>query len=207
MIKVYNSKPFIVDDGETIFEFIEKNSFGILFSNHNGIPLATHLPLQLDRSNGYLRGHFARANSQWKDIVNQEVLAVFQGPHHYISSSWYETNMSVPTWNYVAVHVYGSVELIEDSNELFKTLGDLVKKYEEQGSSYHLDDSNKEFIVGMMNGIVGFKLKINKVEGKWKLSQNQSTERQMKVIDQLEQIQSEHAGKIAALMRQNLKSL
>jgi transcriptional regulator len=94
MNHLYIPKPFLVEDRETIYNFIEENSFGILFSNHNNVPVATHLPFQLDRTNGYLYGHFARPNTQWEDIKNQEVLVVFQGPHTYISSSWYETNMS-----------------------------------------------------------------------------------------------------------------
>ena len=80
----------------------------------------------LNKENSYLYGHFARPNPQWKDIENQKVLAVFQGPHCYISPSWYETNRAVPTWNYVTVHVYGEVELLEDEQELMDSLHDLV---------------------------------------------------------------------------------
>jgi transcriptional regulator len=112
--------------------------------------------------------------------------------------------MSVPTWNYIAVHVYGDVEIIEDQAGLIRTLEEMVIKYEKQNSSYRLDESNKEFIEGLSKGIVGFKIKINRLEGKWKLSQNHSKERQEKIINQLEQIQSEDAGIIARLMKENL---
>ncbi|TJY43866.1 FMN-binding negative transcriptional regulator [Cohnella pontilimi] len=202
---MYIPKHFAVHDKEKIFEFVEKNSFCILFSNHNGSPEATHLPVVLDRDAGDLSGHFAKQNTQWTDIEEQEVLLVFQGPHSYISSSWYETNLSVPTWNYVAVHVYGTIELIKDKQEFLQTLKELVAKYEDANSPYHLDDTNEEYIQNMMNGIVGFKLKISKMEGKWKLSQNHSRERQQRVIDQLKQLPHDHAQQIARLMQQNLR--
>lgn len=204
---MYIPKHFIVEDEEILFDFIEKNSFGILFSTNQNGPVATHLPFILDRTNGYLFGHFARPNTQWKDIINQEVLAVFHGPHSYISSSWYETNMSVPTWNYVALHVYGHIELMEEKEELLKVLKDMVKKYDEPNSPYHIDDSNQELIEGLMNGIVGFKLKINRLEGKWKLSQNHSKERQERVIKELEKSSNDNAQGIAKLMKGNLKSV
>jgi transcriptional regulator len=131
---------------------------------------------------------------------------VFHGPHSYISSSWYETNKSVPTWNYVTVHVYGTIELMDDTKELLDALYDLIMKYEEKDSPYRIDDSNHELIEGLMNGIVGFKLKINKTEGKWKLSQNHSKEQQERVINALEKISNDHTQEIAKLMKDNLKT-
>jgi transcriptional regulator len=204
---MYIPKQFQVVDEELIFDFIETNGFCILVSNHNGSPTVTHLPLIVDRNAGYLYGHFAKANRQWEDIENQEVLVVFQGPHSYISSSWYETNLSVPTWNYVAVHVYGTVEITEDQKVTLENLNDLVIKYENPNSNYHLDDTNQEFINGLMNGIVAFKLKINKMEGKWKLSQNHSKERQERVIKHLKQMKDENSQDIAYLMEENLKNV
>jgi transcriptional regulator len=202
---MYIPKHFIVDDDEVLFNFIEKNSFGIIFSIDKGNPVATHLPFTLDRENGYLYGHFARPNMQWNDIEKQEIMVVFQGPHSYISSSWYETNLSVPTWNYIAVHVYGNIEIMDDGKELLETLNKMVAKYEDANSSYRLDDTNHELIDGLMKGIVGFKLKISKMEGKWKLSQNHSRERQQRVIEKLEQIRSDNAQEIANLMKENHK--
>ena len=109
---MYIPKHFTIKDEETKYEMIEQNSFATLFSQHNGAPYATHLPLLLNRETLTLSGHFARPNEQWKDSGNQQVLAIFQGPHSYISPSWYETNKAVPTWNYVAVHVYGELEIV-----------------------------------------------------------------------------------------------
>ncbi|MCI0765246.1 FMN-binding negative transcriptional regulator [Bacillus sp. TL12] len=201
---MYIPKYFDVKDEATKYEMIEQNSFATLFSQHNGAPYATHLPLLLNRNERTLYGHFARPNEQWKDMGNQEVLVVFQGPHCYISPSWYETNKAVPTWNYVAVHVYGEMEIVVDEQELIDSLRDLVNKYEDQASSYSLDEVEPSYIEGLSKGIVGFKIKINRIEGKWKLSQNHSAERQELVVKQLEQMDSENHKAIAMLMKENL---
>ncbi len=167
---MYIPKYFAIQDEEMKYETIEQNSFATLFSQHNGEPYATHLPLLLNRETLTLYGHFARPNAQWKDSENQQVLAIFQGPHSYISPSWYETNKAVPTWNYVAVHVYGELEVVEDKQELLNSLQDLVHKYEDPQSTYSLDDVDPDYMAGLSKGIVGFKIKINKIEGKAKRS-------------------------------------
>jgi len=202
---MYIPKHFNVDDKQVIYDFVEKNSFGILVSSHNGMPYATHLPLVLDRNQGYLYGHFARPNQQWKNLEKQEILVIFQGAHHYISSSWYETHESVPTWNYVAVHVYGTIEIIDDRTELLHNLQELVSKYEETSSSYAIDGQNQSYVDKLMQGIVGFRLKINRLEGKWKLSQNHSADRKKMVIEQLNHIGTDHAKEIAELMKERME--
>ncbi|MFC5528307.1 FMN-binding negative transcriptional regulator [Cohnella yongneupensis] len=164
---MYIPKHFLVEDRSMIYDFIDNNSFGILFSMQDNCPQASHLPFLLDRDEGYLHGHFAKPNDQWQYIQQQEVLIVFQGPHTYISSSWYETNQSVPTWNYVAVHAYGRIEIIEDLNDVVRSLEKLVAKYEDPSSTYKLDQTNKSFIEGLSRGIVAFKMKVDRLEGKW----------------------------------------
>ncbi|SDY00019.1 transcriptional regulator [Evansella caseinilytica] len=203
---MYIPKYFKITDETKIYDMIKEHSFATLFSQHNGMPFATHLPLILNKENTYLYGHFARANPQWKDIQNQTVLAIFHGPHCYISPSWYETKKAVPTWNYVTVHVYGEVELLEDEHELMDSLHEMVLKYEAPDSSYRLQDADAEFLADMNKGVQGFKLKINKMEGKAKLSQNHSIQRQELVIDQLEQISNADEQQISSLMRANLKN-
>ncbi|MBE7147623.1 FMN-binding negative transcriptional regulator [Bacillus mycoides] len=199
---MYIPKHFTIHDEEKKYEMIEQNSFATLFSQHNGEPYATHLPLLLNRETLTLHGHFARPNEQWKDIENQEVLAIFQGPHSYISPSWYKTNKAVPTWNYVAVHVYGELEIVEDEQELIDSLQDLVHKYENPKSAYSLNDVDPNYMEGLSRGIVGFKIKINKIEGKAKLSQNHSVERRGLVIEELEKVGSEGSRGIAGLMEE-----
>lgn len=201
---MYTPAHFNVTDENRLFDFIESYSFGIIISLKAGIPVATHMPFLLDRAKKQLNGHFAKANNQWEKIEGQEVLLIFQGPHHYISPSWYETNLSVPTWNYIVVHVYGKVELMTESEDLLKTLNELTIRYEEPERGYRIDSSNRDFINGLMKGIVGFRINITKIEGKWKLSQNHSVERQERVIHELEQIKSDNALQISKYMKKNV---
>lgn len=203
---MYIPEHFAMTETTVAYKVIQENSFATLFSVHKGKPFATHLPLLLNKEKTYLYGHFARSNTQWKDIQNQTVLAVFQGPHCYISPSWYEPNQAVPTWNYVTVHVYGEVELIEDEHELMSSLNDMVLEYEAPDNSYRLQDVDVELLRGMTKGIQGFKIKIDKMEGKAKLSQNHSLHRQELIIKQLEQIPFPNEQQIASLMKANLKN-
>lgn len=202
---MYIPNYFKITDETIAYDIMNEHSFATLISQNNGMPFATHLPLMLNKENTYLYGHFARPNPQWTDIQNQTVLAIFHGPHCYISPSWYETNKAVPTWNYVTVHVYGEVELLEDEHELMNSLQEMVLKYEAPDSSYRLQDVDGEFLTGMNKGIQGFKIKINKIEGKAKLSQNHSTQRQELVIEQLDQFSSTDEKQISSLMKANLK--
>ncbi|MFJ5749614.1 FMN-binding negative transcriptional regulator [Peribacillus frigoritolerans] len=202
---MYIPKHFELKDEEIIYDFIEKYSFATLFSQHNGEPYATHLPLTLNKGESALYGHFARPNEQWKDIEYQKVLAVFQGPHSYISPSWYETTMAVPTWNYVSIHLYGKMEIVEDQKVIFDSLNDMVKKYESPDSPYNLIDLDSRFIEGMRKGIVAFKIKITKIEAKAKLSQNHPVERQELIIKNLENTSQQDNIQVASLMKKNLQ--
>ncbi len=166
---MYIPKYFKMNE-EEVYDFIETYGFATLFSQHNGEPCATHLPLMVNKPENALYGHFARPNEQWKDAENGQVLAVFQGPHCYISPSWYETTKAVPTWNYVSVHLYGKMEIVEDRKVIFDSLHDLVTKYESSDSTYNLNDVEPSFMEGMSKGIVAFRIKITKIEAKAKLS-------------------------------------
>lgn len=199
---MYIPKDFKIDDENIIYDIMEKNSFATVFSQHKGRPFATHLPLTLNREEQVLYGHFARSNPQWSDILNQEVLVIFQGPHSYISPSWYETDRAVPTWNYVSVHVFGQIEIVENEEVLIDSLRNMVKTYEEPTSSYNLEKIDARYIEGLSKGIVGFRIKISSVEGKWKLSQNHPAERRELIIKQLEQIPSENSKQIAEYMKE-----
>lgn len=202
---MYIPKDFKITDQSVSYKVIQDHSFATLFSQHDGKPVATHLPLLLNKAKTHLYGHFARPNPQWKEIEQQTVLAVFHGPHCYISPSWYETNQTVPTWNYVSVHVYGEVELIDDNHELVESLHELVSTFEAPDSSYSLVDLDPGQLAGMSKGVQGFKIKINQIEGKAKLSQNHSIERQERVIRELEQKPSTDEQQIAAWMKGNLR--
>jgi transcriptional regulator len=139
---------------------------------------ANHLPLLLE--DGVLRGHFARANPVWKNLgSNAEALAIFLGPHGYVSPGWYpsktETGKAVPTWNYITVHAHGRMRLIEDADWLRAHVGALSDAHEAgRPAPWHLEDAPTGFINSLLRAIVGFELTVTRLEGKWKLSQNRS---------------------------------
>jgi len=205
---MYIPRAFAVTDKERLFAFIRANSFGILFSQTNGQPCATHLPflLQTDSGpNGTLWGHFAKANPHWKEIEG-EVLAVFSGPHAYISPTWYEAENTVPTWNYTAVHAYGHVTLVQENDHLLQIVQNTVNFYEASMPKPWQFDSSQEFYQKLAGGVVGFKIEISHLEGKWKLSQNHPLERQQKVVEALQHSKDQNEQAIAALMAENLQS-
>ncbi len=182
-------------DEESTYGVMKDYSFATLVSQHKGVPFATHLPLIVNQEKQWLEGHFARPNPQWEDIADQTVLAIFQGPHSYISPSWYETMTAVPTWNYITVHVYDTVELINDEIQVAASLQAMVDQYEAQDSPYQLPEVDPQYVAGLTQGIQAFRLHIERVEGKAKLSQNHSPQRQELVIDHLERDQARINGK------------
>lgn len=203
---MYTPVAFAETDLSRLHEFIEQNSFGLLISRHDGKPVATHLPLLLERparpgERGALVGHMAKANPQWREAEGDEVLAVFSGPHAYISPAWYKAENVVPTWNYVAVHATGPLQLIDDPDELRKILRASVDKYEAPRPEPWRWDDSRPSAERLLTHIVGFRISIERLEGKWKLSQNQPVDRQEKVIRGLEAEPTPDALAIARLMR------
>ncbi|MCW7495941.1 FMN-binding negative transcriptional regulator [Leptospira levettii] len=190
-------------ESSSILHFVKDNPFGILVSNVDGKMEATHLPLLVSSDQKFLIGHFAKPNPQ-KNSLNQEVLCIFPGPHSYISPSWYETNRSVPTWNFTAVHIKGILTYMEDPQEIQNSLKTLVQTFESHDSSYKLSEVNKDYLIGLQKGIVPFRIQITEMEGKQKLSQNHSIERRLRVIENLERKPGDNEKAIAKLMKQSL---
>ena len=166
-----------VDDRETINAFIHAYGFATVITNRDAVPFASHLPVLLDENAGILRSHMARANEQWRHFASdREVLCIFHGPHAYISPSWYVQQHEVPTWNYAAVHVYGFPQIVDEHDALKKIVIDTTNKYEALvASSWTLPLSEDE-LNGMLRAIVGFTIRITRVEAKFKLAQNRSAE-------------------------------
>ena len=205
---MYIPAAFNETDPEKLFDLIQQYSFGLLVSEFDGEPFASHLPILLDRSfapQGCLVGHMARANPQWEQAAGQTVLAVFSGPHAYISPTWYEADNVVPTWNYAAVHVYGTFRAIDDRDRLLQIVADYVDFYEATLPAPWKFDRAGEFSQKLVQAIVGFRIEISRIEGKWKLNQNHHLERQQKVIQALDASQSEMDKAVAALMQSRLK--
>lgn len=201
---MYIPKYFQMTDQVQIREVIEEYSFATLISQYMGSPYATHLPLYVDAEMKNIYGHFARANPQWKDIEQQTVLVIFQGPHCYISPTWYETKHAVPTWNYVTVHVTGKLEIITDEQLIEENLIKLVDKYEGLSSNYAMKEVDDDYLAGLNKGIQSFKVNIQTIEAKAKLSQNHPQERQKSVIQKLEERDERFDRDIATLMKRNL---
>lgn len=189
---------------EILHKVIRENSFATLVANCGATMFASHLPLMLDSGrgrHGTLIGHMARANPQWQDFRSAaEVMAIFHGPHAYISPSWYPTEPAVPTWNYVAVHAYGTPKLIEDRGELKHLLKQLVQIYEGGFEKPWQLDLPKKFEETMIDMIVGFEIPIARLEGKFKLNQNRSSADRRAVIKILAQSRDPVAREIAVLM-------
>jgi transcriptional regulator len=175
---------------------------------HQGRPFATHLPLLLRRDrgeHGTLLGHVARANQQRLDLEGgQEALAIFQGDHAYVSPSWYETYPAVPTWNYATVHAYGVPRVIHDDAVVRETLRALVDTYESGSESPWTMDLPEEYLRTMLLGIVAFELPIARLEGKFKLSQNQPVGNQRRVAARLADSPDAAERRLAGTMREIL---
>lgn len=193
---------------EVLHEVMRAYSFATLVSpGENGL-VATHLPLLLDASRGpqgTLIGHLARANPHWLSWrEGQEVLAIFQGPHAYISPSWYTTPIAVPTWNYVAIHAYGRPTLIEDHAGLYRIVEETVRTYEAQFDYAWSLDSRAEFAEKLLKNIVGFEIEITRIEGKFKLNQNRSRADQEGVVAGLMQQHDPLGVAVAEMIRKHV---
>lgn len=179
---MYVPKHFAETNRDALDSAIRDNAFGILVGTVDGAPVATHLPFLLDGDR--LLSHFARANPHWKAIDGQgEMLAIFHGPHAYVSPRWYDSAESVPTWNYVAVHVHGTPRVIEDPARVRDLLDRLVGEYE--AGAWTLDGQNPDYLDRMTRGIVAFEMPISRIEGKFKLSQNRAAGDRIRVAAEL----------------------
>jgi len=203
---VYLPKSFEQKDLASLHELMSQYSFATLVTTSatDGL-VASHLPLLLDATRGTygtLVGHLARANHQWRDFENAgETLVIFQGPHTYISPSWYETVPSVPTWNYAVIHAYGQPRLLEGYAPMHGLLQSLVQTHEAQFAHPWPLDLPSDYMHTMMAAIVGFEIEITRLEGKFKLSQNRTLPDQQLVTAALEQLDEPLASHVAAMMQ------
>ena len=206
---MYTPTAFRQDDLAELHAQILANPFALLASSGaNGLQ-ASHLPLLLEPGEGEfgtLYGHFARANPQWRELpAGAEALAVFSGPHAYVSPSWYaakaEHGKVVPTWNYIAVHARGPLELIEEPERLLQIVSRLSERHEaSRPQPWAVDEAPREYLDAMLRAIVGFALPIRRLEGQWKLGQNRSAADQQGVRDGLADSTSPRDRELAARM-------
>ncbi len=197
---------FKVENTEEIRDFITHHAFGIVISQTNEKLLASHIPLLLStnsKGKNILTGHLSKANPQWKSFESErQVLVIFQGPHTYISSSWYDHN-NVPTWNYMAAHVYGTLRFLSEE-ELLNSLRILTDKYEINSvNPVSLDTMDKKMLSAQLKGIVGFEIEVEEIQAAFKLSQNRDEKNHLRIIDELEKKGDENSALIAKKMKEN----
>jgi transcriptional regulator len=204
---VYLPPAFTETRDEVLIAHIERHEFGLLVSHGPAGQTAGHVPFLVDRRDGrlLLQGHVARPNPQVADLdPGGEALAIFLGPHAYISPSWYQAGPAVPTWNYTAVHAYGEVRAIRDPAWLRDLVARLSERHEtrEPTPPWRMQDLPEPYITGMLNGIVGFELAVGRLEGKFKLSQNRPAADRPRIAAALERREDADSQAVAQLMRQ-----
>jgi transcriptional regulator len=205
---MYIPGSFRENDFANMQELIRGNSFGTLFSQTPEGPFATHLPFLIDPEPaplGTLRAHMARANPHWRSLTSAvDVLVTFLGPHAYISPSWYVNQVTVPTWNYAAVHAVGGVALIHDKGRLRDHVLSLVREHESYIDPPWNPAAAEPILDAQLGAIVGLEIRIRSLEGKFKFNQNRSREDQAGVIAALSASGDPQGRAVARIMRANL---
>ena len=193
-----------IEDRITALAFMRANPFGILVSNNDDTPFATHLPVIVAEVGGQIivRAHVAKANPHWKMLEQQDSLLIFHGPHAYISPALYELRESVPTWNYATVHAYGRGKLLVTDADKHQVLAELISRFD---SSYleQWNSFDEQYRSRMLNHIVAFEIDVTRIEAKFKLSQNRTKAEQENVIQALGASSDPTVSGIAELMRKS----
>lgn len=200
---MYLRPVFTETDPERIDALIRAHSFGLLITHGDAGSEATHLPFVLARDAGelLLEAHLAAANPQCAALAGGAALAVFSGPHAYISPRWYEAQPSVPTWDYVAVHVHGVLQRVTEPGEVRAMLDRLA---EADPVGYATTDQSDSYIAGMLRGIRAFRLRATRVQAQWKMSQNRSVADRERVSAALQAQSDAAAAQVADLIAQTL---
>ncbi len=199
---LYVPSHFRVEDRDGLVAFMRAHAFATLVSSGAAGLHVSHVPILVDVAGDkvLLRGHVARANPQWEALEGAEhVTAIFHGPHAYVSPTWYVTHPSVPTWNYAAVHATGTARLVDEA-ELHEIVNELSAKYEAGNKPpWKLSEQPASYVSSMLGMIVGFEVEVDRIEGKFKLSQNRPVE----IPRVIERLEASGEVELAALMRQH----
>jgi transcriptional regulator len=186
---MYIPEAFAISDPAKLADVMAQHSFALLVSRDGNSSFASHLPFLFHAQQGKqgtLLSHMARANRHWQLFTpDEEVLVIFQGPHAYISPNWYASTVAVPTWNYATVHAYGKVRLLETDAELDAVLDETVSKHESGFTQPWVPQLPNDMKAKLRQAIVGFKIEVTRLEGKFKLGQNRSREDQEKMLASL----------------------
>ena len=202
--QMYIPKYYLTENRTEILAFMRKYSFATIVSATDNKPVASHLPFVVEEvgEDIMLHAHFSKANEQWKQISNNEVLVIFTEPHAYISPTHYDSYQSVPTWNYLSVHAYGKAEIITDSEKGFRDLEQMINIHE-QSYLAQWKSLPDEYKKAMYNGIVPFQIKVTDLQAKKKLSQNKKEAERERIISTLEKSADTNEQQIAAYMKQH----
>jgi transcriptional regulator len=202
---MYIPNQFAATDTAELIAFMKQYSFATIVTAKDNVPLATHLPFAVSTREDkiILTAHFAKANAQWRQIVDRVNLVIFSEPHAYISPTHYDNEHSVPTWNYVAVHAYGAATIINDRDQAFEALEKMIDNYEE-GYRKQWAGLSQDYKLRMLNGIVPFDIVVTDLQGSKKLSQNKTEQEQQRIIETLSASTDGAARQIAEYMRGNL---
>jgi transcriptional regulator len=205
---VYLPPHFTETRREVLAAHLERHDFALLVSHGRGGMIASHIPVMVEQHGPtpHLLGHLARPNPQLADLVDgAEVLTIFAGPHAYVSPGWYEAGPAVPTWNYADVHAYGRVRLVEDQEWLRRLLRRLTDRHEAGNPApWRMQDLPEPYLQAMLNGIVGLDIAVDRLEGKYKLSQNRPAGDRPRIVAALEARGDADALDVARLMRERL---
>jgi transcriptional regulator len=204
---MYLPRLFQEQDPERLVAFMRRYSFATLVTVEEGVPVASHLPFLLgpgsEGTSGRLLAHMARANPQWRAFSQErDVLVIFEGPHAYVSPSWYVTEPNVPTWNYAVVHAYGRPRIITEPEECLRLLRDSVTTYEAGFEKPWAVERAGDLAQNLLPGIVAFEIPLSRVEGKFKLNQNRAPEDRRAVMELLERSEDASQRAVGALMRE-----
>lgn len=190
------------EDQQEAITFMQRYSFATIVSVKDNVPVATHLPFLLKQQDGQimLLSHFAKANPQSADVVNNRALVIFTEPHAYISPKHYEKEESVPTWNYLAVHAYGKCVLLEGDENKTALLEQTIKYYDADYLK-QWDGLTDDFKHKMMKGIVAFEMVVDDLQAKKKLSQNKTQRERENIINELARAENSNEKDIAEYMK------
>jgi transcriptional regulator len=199
---MYTPKLYREEDRAKIIAFLRQNEFATLVTYDDEKPTASHLLMEVveEGERIFVNGHMSKANPQWRTFESDaEALVIFQGPHTYISPTWYN-HVNVPTWNYQAVHVYGKPRIIENHDGAYQILKRLIDRHETAGH-YKLETLPQDFVEKEIKGIVAFQIAVTKIEANYKLSQNRDDESYRSIVSHLEECEDEMSHGVAEAMR------